>query len=1128
MADEPGWFRGGEEKKPTESWFSGSPKSAAAPPESTENSGGWFRGTETRRIEKSAGWFRGAQKGMLRSEAEELRKSADVTADRDEDEQPNDLLNASTVKLELNQTAKNRAAVQLAAPDVRSEQIFAPLLESSPLRQVDLTVEDSFRLAEQFIRDGRVGRCIRVHLQDDQTRRVEMLADSDMIKALQQIVGLITMMFHMSVPDSEAVHFMALGGSLLFSTVTVIKLWAFGRYYFKGKPWQKAEVLLVFSHSLIVLVNFILNWRGTEINPGWYELMIPIIMVAWSRTMRHTLQVVVATFSAAAPAIFSMLCILLIFGYYGVIFFEFDFQAAEGEMEQDRYDNLYFAFVASFCLFTTENYPAIQVTAWQSNKLSLLYFMPFIFLTLIIQAFVLGRVDEAFTRALKYSARWHFSKELRGYAFAFLAITLPMQTQRDSMLYRSRAGSEDSPQSQEEQEEMQREEPPEPSISPLQWRHLVRFFAGSEQKAKDFAAVTFYFRDEDASGDISLLEFMSLAELLKFEITEEVDLLKTKSRSRPGWGMFRGWSDTATFVSLSAANIVFTTIFLVHPTLTSREDVNDNSNRMSESNMGWITTVLLLLFLFEVIVRVLSRGMRHQFSPHNVFDFYETIILLAGTILKLLYGWRGASLLVMRCFCLLRWSMWRQDSLLWWFDQLTLAVLGSSIRSNIRVFSRQFARTWERTSALFLYTGGLLFLVQYFFSVLGTMIIDDKLAAINQNDNAPMNGAYGELTNFSTMGSSMVAMFQVMLTNNWNDLLYTSVAATHSWIAMFFIIYYILVPLLFLNIFTSVVLQCFREETREGHSGNQPLVIEMDGKLYRLERTGYRRGLELHMDLQDETKKELTEDIINDGVFETSVLSGVESELLNERQAYAILQLRHEKQKELIKNEQDFAHSAFSNSAFSNNVNDFAATHDHVGRVRSDTVARHRGVRTKFGHQENDGFNVSCPAEAQTSNPKDSPRARSSTLGTRPLDLHQMPSLRLRDVHLMSLNGAADEWRQSQNRVIDEDQAAAINRVFSGNVRVHPAGVLPQGSRRRASVGHSQAREQRRQMEMKALAEMHGEAPVGSTGQHTINRNASQLSSRQTLAPSHEDYVEFEDSTVSNSLSPSEKFSIEM
>jgi len=479
------------------------------------------------------------------------------------------------------------------------------------------------------------------------------------------------------------------------------------------------------------------------------------------------------------------------------------------------------------------------------------------------------------------------------------------------MLHRSRANSEDSPTSQEEQEEIQREHP-EPSVSPSQWLHLVRFFSASEHKAKAFAAVTFYFRDEDASGDISLLEFMSLAELLKFEITEEVDLLKTKSRSRPGWGIFRGWSDTATFVSLSAANIVLTAIFLIHPTLSSHENVNDNGYRMSDANMGWISTVLLLLFLFEVIVRVLSRGMRHQFSPHNVFNFYESAILLAATTLKLLYGWRGASLLVMRCFCLLRWSMWQPDSVMWWFDRLTLAVFGSSIRMNIYSIMLQIKQTWERTSSLFLYTGGLLFLVQYFFSVLGTMIIDDKLAPINQNDNAPMNGAYGELTNFATVGSSMVAMFQIMLTNNWNDILYTSVAATHSAIAAFFIIYYILVPLLFLNIFTSIVLQSFKMDNINNETQTAaPLVVEMDGKLYRLERTGYRRGLELHMDLLDSTKQELMQDIIRDGVFETSVLSGVEEELLNERQAFAILQLRHEKQKELTKHELDFAHSHF-------------------------------------------------------------------------------------------------------------------------------------------------------------------------------------------------------------------------
>lgn len=278
----------------------------------------------------------------------------------------------------------------------------------------------------------------------------------------------------------------------------------------------------------------------------------------------------------------------------------------------------------------------------------------------------------------------------------------------------------------------------------------------------------------------------------------------------------------------------------------------------------------------------------------------------------------------------------------------------------------------------------------------------------------------------------------------------------------------------------------------------------MDGKLYRLERTGYRRGLELHMDLLDSTKQELMQDIIRDGVFETSVLSGVEEELLNERQAFAILQLRHEKQKELTKHELDFAHSAFSNGVTERNS--LAATHhafdratNQVRRVRSDTVARHRGVRTKFGHRENDGFNVSCPAEAQTLNPKDSPRARSSSLGTKPLENEQMR-------HLEPLKRTSDEW--GQNRVIDEDQAAALDRVFSGNARVHPAGVLP----RAVYDSHSSGFRQR------ASAGAHPQ------GQHINNWNASQT--LEDCVP--DNYVEFEDSNISESLPPCEKFSVEM
>jgi len=278
--------------------------------------------------------------------------------------------------------------------------------------------------------------------------------------------------------------------AVIFFSYTCLKMYVNGWLFFYGKLWHKAEFIFTTAHLGITLYCFLwfgINQRKESIRFGALpNLLLPPILVCNSRTLRHTVSVVTNVVVDTLSSLCYMLWLLLLFSYLGCILFEntFVYDVAT-EPPQDRYDTLGHGFIATFVLLTTENYPSIEIQPWKAAWSNIFYFMAGVFASVVLQAYVLGKVDDAFTHNLMKSVRYHYAKELRGYAFAFLAITT-----MDS-------GAENPLEEGWDISSL--------SISPSQWRSLVqRFSRGSDAQANLLADVTFFFRDEDASGDIDL------------------------------------------------------------------------------------------------------------------------------------------------------------------------------------------------------------------------------------------------------------------------------------------------------------------------------------------------------------------------------------------------------------------------------------------------------------------------------------------------------------------------------------------------------------------------------------------------------------------------------------------------
>ena len=152
-----------------------------------------------------------------------------------------------------------------------------------------------------------------------------------------------------------------------------------------------------------------------------------------------------------------------------------------------------------------------------------------------------------------------------------------------------------------------------------------------------------------------------------------------------------------------------------------------------------------------------------------------------------------------------------------------------------------------------------------------------------------------DMTNFSSVKQSLVPMFQILMSNNWDDLLYTVGSQCGTGSKIFIVLSFIVLVFVTGNIFTSIVLQSFdvhehgpselRDSGLAFDSPSAPrhgvLYISMpDGVCYKLQRRHNQQGFELHMDLLDATKAELLQDCITgDNMFRT-VLTQSEHEIV--------------------------------------------------------------------------------------------------------------------------------------------------------------------------------------------------------------------------------------------------------
>ena len=176
--------------------------------------------------------------------------------------------------------------------------------------------------------------------------------------------------------------------------------------------------------------------------------------------------------------------------------------------------------------------------------------------------------------------------------------------------------------------------------------------------------------------------------------------------------------------------------------------------------LSTLDTIILNIFIIELLIRLIGHGYKFFKDPWNNFDFIIIVVSLAPSTGAL------STLRVFRVFRALRLVSSMPE-----MQRMTEAIL-RSIRGILAI-------TW------------LLGIVWYVFSVLGTMLFSEA-------------GQYGE-EYFGNLGLSMYTLFQIMTLESWSHGIARLIIADQGWwAAAFFVTYIISTSFTFLNMFIAV------------------------------------------------------------------------------------------------------------------------------------------------------------------------------------------------------------------------------------------------------------------------------------------------------------------------------------
>jgi voltage-gated sodium channel len=227
---------------------------------------------------------------------------------------------------------------------------------------------------------------------------------------------------------------------------------------------------------------------------------------------------------------------------------------------------------------------------------------------------------------------------------------------------------------------------------------------------------------------------------------------------------------------------VVTVLILVNAVTLGMETSPSLTARMG-GLLTLIDHVILAVFVFELIARMIVFGTRFWRDPWSVFDF----IVVSVTFLP-----ASDNISVLRALRIIR-----------------ALRLVSAIPSMRRVVNGLLIAIPGMSSIVV-----LLLLIFYVFSVMATNMFADTLPE-----------------RFGTIGDSLLTLFQVMSLDGWTGEIARPVMAVHPWAWVFFLVFILITSFTVLNLFIGIIVDGMQQQHVEAKASSDLLTAGRFGKL---------------------------------------------------------------------------------------------------------------------------------------------------------------------------------------------------------------------------------------------------------------------------------------------------------
>lgn len=502
------------------------------------------------------------------------------------------------------------------------------------------------------------------------------------------------------------------------------------------------------------------------------------------------LRLIVTMLPELVPLLLLVTMFLFSFAWFAVLLFPQDTE--EGKAQ---FAGLWNAMWNLLILITTANFPDVMMPAYKENRATFLFFFAFVGMGvfLLVNVFT-AVVFNSFTnqKNLFSSEKETVVQESRKESFEALAKidgkpdAVSMETMRDLMTALSHYHD----------------------IGHIGDLDIDKFLQNL---------------DSDNDGSIEMEEFTRVAEDIHNSIKGHTPPPPFLVRTWPSlkesatWKKFQDavafWDfpvvDIILVFSVGLAFVESVQMGLLSSEVDSRAIVQKASAAKHEdyfqvNSFAFWNNCICVLFVFEVIVKILAWGFEQYWQKlMNKYDFCITVLTAGVTITVLLPNDFNDTRLI------------RLSAMLRIGRILRLMFHGSR---TFRVTANTFLRCVPEGVGIL----KVLFCAMYFFSFLGMQLFG---GVINTDPNSPYSARVAETdfatadyypNNFNDMPSGMVTLFELIVVNNWFEIVDGFTAAVGEWAAAFFIIWYIFGVLIVMNIVVAFVLNHFVDEFEEG------------------------------------------------------------------------------------------------------------------------------------------------------------------------------------------------------------------------------------------------------------------------------------------------------------------------